>query len=165
MPVTASASVRAMIMKSASRARVAGGADLLRHGARGDHALAGEMAAALGEFLVLELDRVGAGALQHLDRAGGVDRVAEAGIGIDDERQGDGFAHGGDVLGELGEGQQPDIGRAQEAVGDARAGDIGGGKAQLLDDARRDRVRRTRHQDRCALVETGAECFVLVAHG
>ena len=43
------------------------------------------MAAALGKVLVLELDRVGAGALELADGAHDVERIAVAGVGIDDQ--------------------------------------------------------------------------------
>ena len=49
-------------------ARVHRGLDLCDHLGGRDDLLALEMAAALREHLVLDLDRVGAGALQHLDR-------------------------------------------------------------------------------------------------
>ena len=146
MPLTASASVRAMTAKSPSPRASHAAFTFIAISAAGITLLAGEMAAALGEDLILELDRVGAGTLQHLDRAGRVDRVAEAGIGIDDQLQAHILAHRRHLLGEFGEGQEPDIGRAQETVGDARAGDIGGGKAQLLDEPRRHRIGRARHQ-------------------
>ena len=69
-------------------ARVPGidrGADLAAHLLRRDQRLAVEMAAALGKILVLELDRVGAGALELADRAHDIERVAVAGVGIDDQ--------------------------------------------------------------------------------
>ena len=50
-------------------ARIDRGLDLGDHLGARDHLLALEVAAALGEHLVLDLDRVGAGALQHLDGA------------------------------------------------------------------------------------------------
>ncbi len=68
-PSTAMASVRATIIRSGSRARVDLGLDLGDHLGGWDDLLALEMAAALGKHLVLDLDRVGAGALQQLDGA------------------------------------------------------------------------------------------------
>ena len=132
-------------------ARIDRGLHLLRHLARRDHGLAGEMAAALGELLILELDGVGARALQHLHRVGNVHRIAEAGIGIDDERYADAVAHRRDMRGELGERDEADIGHAEIGIGDARAGDIDGGEAKLLDHPRRERVGGARHDDARAL--------------
>ena len=65
--------------------RIDRGADLAAHLGRRDQRLAVEMPAALGKVLVLELDRVGAGALELADGAHDVERVAVAGVGIDDQ--------------------------------------------------------------------------------
>jgi hypothetical protein len=67
-------------------ARVDGRLDLPHHLCGRDHLLAREMAAALGKDLVLDLQRIGAGALEQLHRAYHVHGIAEAGIGIDHER-------------------------------------------------------------------------------
>ena len=70
-------------------ARMAGierGLDLADHFARRDQPLVVEMAAALGEVLIFDLDRVGAGALEHPHGALDVERIAVAGVGIDDQR-------------------------------------------------------------------------------
>ncbi|MCI1757273.1 MAG: hypothetical protein LKM31_16735 [Sphingobium sp.] len=72
-----------------SRARIGGGADLGQHFRQRDHALAIEMAAPFGEILILELDCGRARPLQHLHRPPGVYGIAEAGVGIDNERQRD----------------------------------------------------------------------------
>ncbi len=122
------------------------------------------MAAALRELLVLELHGVGAGALQHADRARDVQRIAEARVGIDDERQRDRLAHGGDVGGKLGERDEADIGHAEIGIGEAGAGDIDGGETQALDEARGERVGRARNDRTGALVERAAQCFVEIAH-
>jgi hypothetical protein len=68
-------------------ARVQRGAQLAAHlGGAGHHGLAVEVAAALGEALVLQLDHRGAGALEAAHRALHVQRIAEAGVGVDDHR-------------------------------------------------------------------------------
>ena len=109
------ASVRATIIRSGS-VRASTAALILRHHlGGGDHLLALEMAAALGKHLVLDLDRVGAGALQHLDGAPHVERVAEAGVGIDHQRAGKHLADRGDVVGKLGQRDEPVVGNAEEA--------------------------------------------------
>ena len=84
-PSTATASVRAMISVSRERRASTRGADLAAHLGRRDQRLAVEMAAALGKVLVLELDRVGAGALELAHGALDVERVAVAGVGVDDQ--------------------------------------------------------------------------------
>ena len=84
-PSTATASVRAMISVSRER-RASTAARILPHiSPRRDQRLAVEMAAALGEVLVLELDRVGAGALELAHGAHDIERIAVAGVGIDDQ--------------------------------------------------------------------------------
>ena len=73
---------------SSARPRIDGGLDLAGHLGGRDEALVVQMAAALREALVLELDRARAGALEEPHRALDVERIAVAGVGIDDERRG-----------------------------------------------------------------------------
>jgi hypothetical protein len=47
---------------------------------------------------------------------------------------------------DLGQCGQPDVRRAEMHVGDAGARDVAGLEAEILDDARKERVRRARHQ-------------------
>ena len=98
--------------------------DLARHLRRGNDRLAGEMPAALGEHLVLELDRRGPCPLEQPHRPLHVERVAVAGVGIDDQRAVDAVAHQRDRFGNLGRGDEPDIGPPEPAIGDGRAGEI-----------------------------------------
>ena len=123
----------------------------------GNDLLALEMAAALGEHLVLDLDRVGAGALQHLDGAPHVERIAEAGVGIDHQRAGKHLADRDDVVGELGQRDEAIVGNAEEAVGDAGAGDIGRAEAAIGHDAGGERIGDARQDQRRAGLEHGAE--------
>ena len=102
--------------------------------------LAGKVAAAFGKVLVFELDGIGAGALQCLDGAADIDGIAEAGIGVDDQRQRHGIADGGDIVGKLGHRDQADIRHAEIGIGDAGAGDIDRLEADILDDPRRQRI-------------------------
>ena len=117
-----------------------GGLDLGDHLRQRDHLLAGEMAAFLRKDLVFDLDAGGTRPLQHAHRAGHVDRVAEAGIGVDQQRQVDRVGDRGCRVRDLGQRRQPDIGRAQMHIGDAGARDIAGLEALLLDHAREHRV-------------------------
>src|SRR6185503_21277390 len=63
-----------------------GRADLADHLLQRYHLLAGYVAAALGRDLVLDVDGGGAGAHEFLHGAHDIDGVAEAGIGIGDDR-------------------------------------------------------------------------------
>ena len=115
------------------------------------------MPAALGKDLVLDLERVGARALEQLDGAHHVQGIAETGVGIDHERPGKHRADRRHVLRELGHRHQPDIGHAEKGIGDAGAGDIGGGKALVGHDAGRQRIGDTRQQQRRAGTQHGAK--------
>ena len=98
------------------------------------------MAAALGKDLILDLERIGARALEQLNGAHHVYGIAEAGVGVDHKRARKCIADGRYVFGELGHRHQSDIGNAEKRVGDAGAGDVGGGKALVGDDACRQRI-------------------------
>ena len=65
-------------------ARIERRLDLADHFGGRDQRLVVEMAATLGKVLILDLDRIGAGALEQADRALDIERIAVAGIGIDD---------------------------------------------------------------------------------
>ena len=67
-----------------------------------------------------------AGALEHPHGAPDVDRVAETGVGVDQQRQLDRLGHCGDLVGEFGERDEADIGRSKLHVGDAGAGHVAG---------------------------------------
>ena len=82
------------------------------------------MAAALGKLLVLELDRAGAGALEQPHGALDVERVAVAGVGVDDQMGVDAVADQRDGVDDLAHGDEADVGAAEPRVGDRRAGDI-----------------------------------------
>ena len=159
-PSTATASVRAMISVSAETPRVDRRLDLAHHLRRRNQHLVVEMAAALGEILVLELDGVGAGALEQAHRALDIERVAVAGVGIDHEMRRHAVADQADGLDHLAHADQPDIGAAQPRIGDGRAGDVERLEAGLFGDQRGERVIDARRdQDRRAR-ETGAQGFL-----
>jgi hypothetical protein len=108
---------------------------LLDHLVDCDDVLAGEMAALLREHLVFDLDARSARAFHHLDGPHHVQSVAEAGIGIDQHRNLDRIRDGCDVIGDLGERRQTDVGNAEIHIGDAGAGDINGFEPEILDHA------------------------------
>jgi hypothetical protein len=106
------------------------------------------MSAPLREDLVLDLEPGRARALQHLDGANHAERIAETRVGIDQEGQGDGIRHRGDVVCHLGQRRQPDVRRAEMHVGDPGAGHVAGLEPEILDDAGEEGVGRSRHQRR-----------------
>ena len=137
-------------------ARVERRLDLADHfGGRDQHFVV-EMAAALRKILVLDLDRVGAGALEQADGALDIEGIAVAGVGIDDQMcahavadQRDGFHH-------LAHAHQADVGPAEPGIGDAGARDVKRVEPGLLCDQRCERVIDAgRDEDRRA-GETGA---------
>ena len=80
---------------------ICGGTNFLNHVCRCDNALSREMSAPLGKLLILELDGIGPAAFENADGACNVERVAETGVCIDDQRQSDNIAHRADVVGEF----------------------------------------------------------------
>ena len=111
------------------------------------------MPALLREDLVLDLHGGGAGAFEQAHRALHVERIAEAGVDVDDERQGAHVADPRRGLGELGHGQEPKVGHAELRVGDAGAGQIDRLVAEILDNARNQRVGGAGHQQRPPLLD------------
>ena len=67
--------------------RVDRGPHLAHHLLQRDQLLAVEMTAPFGRVLVLDLNGAGAGLLQNANGVGDVDRVAETGVDVDDQRQ------------------------------------------------------------------------------
>jgi hypothetical protein len=137
--------------------RVDCGFDLGHHLDRRDHLLALEMPAALREHLVLDLDRVGAGALEQLDGTPHVERVAESGVGIDHQRAGEDGTDRGNVVDQLGQGDQAVVGDAEIGVGNPGTGHIGGRKAAVGNHAGGKRIGDARQDQRRAGDERGAE--------
>src|SRR5262252_4264461 len=77
------------------------GANFLNHVGKGDDVLSGEMPAPLGKLLILELDGVGPAAFENADGACDIERVAETGVSINDQRQSNRIAHRADVVGKF----------------------------------------------------------------
>lgn len=94
--------------------------DLRNHLTDGHDLLADEMAATLGANLVLQLDRAGPRPFQHADRVLHIERIAEAGIGIDHDRNVDDIPDRCRVLGDLGKVHEAETGKPQQRVGQAR---------------------------------------------
>ena len=124
------------------------------------------MPAAFWAQLVLDLHGARAGALQRADRVAHVQRVAEAGVGVDHDRQLHRIADRRRVLGDLRQADEAEVGQAEKRVRQPRAGQIDGLEAELLDDARRQRIGCAGHEQRIAPLEPLAEFPVdLDAHG
>ncbi len=73
---------------------------------------------------------------------GDIDRVAEAGVRIDNQRQIDDAANGQDVLRDLAQVHEFKIGQPEVHVGEARAGEINRLEAEIGDHPRSERIRR-----------------------
>ena len=118
--------------------------DLLHHLRGGNDVLAVEVPAALREDLVLELERVRACALERAHRALEVERIAEPGVRVDDDRDRHRLADRRDVGGHLGGGRESEIGGAEMRVRNSRAGDIDERETGGLDDPGGERVESAR---------------------
>ena len=130
--------------------RIERGLDLADHLLRRDQGLVVEMAATLGEGLILDLDRIRPGALEQAHRARHVEGIAVAGIRIDDEMAADAIADQGNRVGHLAHRNEADVGPPEPGIGNAGSryidrgepcplGEMGG---QSIVDAGRDEDRR-----------------------
>ena len=90
-----------MITRSGSLLRRAAARSLAHIASGSTSDLARQMPAPLGKLLVFELNRRRAGRFQLDDRPLDVQRLAEARVGIDDQRQGAGPREIGRLLGQL----------------------------------------------------------------
>jgi hypothetical protein len=82
------------------------------------------MAATFGEVLILNLDGTGAGAFQKAHGALDVERVAVAGVGVDDEMSADPVADERDRLHDFVHADEADVGPPEPRIGNAGAGDV-----------------------------------------
>ena len=144
------------------RPRIRRGLDLGDHVPRGNQLLAGEMATALRQHLILEVDCRDAGAFVELHGAAHVERAAIAVIGIGDHRD---VADGRDacrVVDHLGQRQQADIRHAEPRGGGAGARHVHRLVAVLRDEAREERIDDAGRHDRAAAREQMAELVVVL---
>ena len=86
-----------------------------------------------------------------------VERVAEAGVGIDHDRARKHVADRGDVVAELRQRHQAVVGNAEIGVGDAGAGDIGGREAEVGHHPGGQRIRHAGQHDGRAGLQQFAE--------
>ena len=96
-----------------------------------------------GKRLVLDLDRIRAGALEQAHRARHVERIAVAGIRIDDEMAANAIADQSNRVGHLAHRNEADVGAAEPGIGNAGPRDIDRGEpGPLGEDARSAHRRR-----------------------
>lgn len=138
------------------------GLDLSYHLRLRHDGLAVEMPAALGKRLVFQHDRARAGLLEELYRAAHVDRVAESGVGVDHQRHLHDVGHRTHVGDELGDGQKPQVGDAEIAVGNTCAGHEHHLVSRRFDDARGEGVEGSSHEGARAAHEDAPQLGVLV---
>ena len=89
------------------------------------------MAAALGHLLVFEVNAGGAGGLEEPDGALDVQGLAEAGVGVAEERQGGRLGDERACVDELGQREEADVGHAEPGRQGA-AGEVDGLEAEPL---------------------------------
>ena len=131
--------------------RIESGLDLANHFLRRDQRLVVEMPASLGKCLIFELNRVRPRALEQADRAADVQRVAVAGISIDDERGADTIADHGGGVDDFAHGDETDIGASETGIGNGRPRHIERRKPRPLGEMRGERIENSRrHHDRLA---------------
>ena len=135
-PSTPTASVRAITSVSRDCRAIERRLDLADHFGCRHQPLLVEVAAALGKGLVLELDRVGAGAFEQPHGARDIERIAVAGIGIDDQIGGNPVADRADDVGDFAHADQADVGAPEAGIGDRRAGYVKRPERGLFGDQR-----------------------------
>src|SRR5262249_6580142 len=121
-------------------ARVERGLQLQDHLVGGDDLLALEVPAALRRDLVLDQDAGRPGALELAHRADDVVQVAVPRVAVGDDGDGDALGHAAHGGGNFGQGDQADVGQAEQAGGRAEAADEDGLQPGGLDEAGREDV-------------------------
>ena len=101
------------------------------------------MPALFRKDLILDLDAGRAGALKQPDRSSDIERIAEAGIGVRQNRDVDRIGNGRNVFGKLTQRDEANIRHAQAHVRDPGAGHVESLKPVRRNDAREQRIRRS----------------------
>jgi hypothetical protein len=131
--------------------------DLAGHFRRGDQHLVVEMAAAFREILILELDCIGAGAFEQPHRALDIERIAVAGVGVDNEMRIDAVADQRHRLRDFGQTDEADVRAPEPRIGDRRARDIKRLETGLFGDQRRERIIDARRDENRRARQASAE--------
>ena len=92
-------------------------------------------------MLVLDLDGARAGLFERPHRVGDIDRVAEASVRVDNQRQIDDAANRQDVVRDLTQIDEFEVGKSEVHVGEACAGEINRLKPEIGDHPRGERIR------------------------
>ena len=100
------------------------------------------MAAAFRQPLIFDLDRGGAGRFQFADSPLDVDRLAESGVGIDDQGNLHAAGHPSRLGGKFREREQPDVGQRKSTRGKRRSRKVNRVVAGLFDEPCAERVER-----------------------
>ena len=152
-------------LEVAVHARVHRGTDLLNHLVERHDILAGEVTTLLRKHLVLDLQTCRTSPLDHAHSPRNVDRIAEAGVPVDEDRHRHRIDDRPDVVGKLAQGDQAYIRYAKVHVGNAGTGDIDAVVAQILGHARKQRIWRAGNDGRVALGENRLQSLGTCAHG
>jgi hypothetical protein len=96
--------------------------------------------AALRKSLILDLDGVGAGALQQPHRSLNVERIAVAGVGVDNQMSADTITDQLHRLDDLAHADETDVGAPKMRVCDACSGDVQRLEAGALGNQRGERI-------------------------
>src|SRR5690606_13817962 len=107
-----------------------------------------------------ELDGAGAGPLEGAHGVADIEGIAEAGVGIDDDRQLHRVTYGRRVLDDLRQPDEAEVGQPQIGVGKAGTGEIDGLEVEVGDNAGRQRVRCSCQQYRPAAPQSLAKASV-----
>src|SRR5690606_11152214 len=118
-----------------------------------------EMTAFLREDLIFQLDGRSPCPLQKADRANGVDRVAEASVGINDKRKINSVRDRGQRISDCSHGGEANIRSTEVHVGYSGASDIDRLIAQVLNNPGEHCVRCTRNSQR---LTGGDQCLQLL---
>ena len=98
------------------------------------------MAATFGKLLIFELHGRRAGCFEFDDGSFDVHRLAEAGVGIDDQRQRRPACDPRRLVDQLAEGEQADVGQSQRPGRKRGSREVSGLEARSFDEPRRQRV-------------------------
>ena len=116
------------------------------------------MAAAFGKGLVFDLQHGSACLLESAHGAHGVERVAEAGVGVDDDRNAHALGDAGQAVSHFGGGGQANVRATQARVGNRRTREVKRFKTGLLGDQSGQRVIDPGGQQDLRLLQTMFQC-------
>ena len=119
----------------------------------------------LREHLVLKLKTGGACAFDQADGARGIDRIAETGVAIDEDRYGDHIGDRPNGIREFTERDETNVRDAEMHVRNSGASDVHAFVAEVLSHAGKQRIGRAGNDRRITPSEDGFESLGTGAHG